>query len=198
MYPSSARSTYEAMGRLCAEPSVQGHEHRPTGEQAVSIHHCPRRDTSRLPNMAAANPRPSSHRFALAGQGPYGRYVIPGVGLLRESFCTPASSSSPISRATISTANRGSEPVPPPGPTRGCCNAGRSLSTLVPELHALHAGYCVPAHDSSQRSAIAEPAHSPAVVLPGREATWEPLYTGTHGTVAHSGRPRSLSVVLRQ
>jgi hypothetical protein len=50
------------------------------GTRRGSTHHCPLRDKSRLPNMDAPNPRPSSHRFTLGGPGPYGRYAVPGSG----------------------------------------------------------------------------------------------------------------------
>jgi hypothetical protein len=41
--------------------------------------------------------------------------------------------------------------------------------------------------------------HSPAVVLPGREATWEPPCTGTYGTVPHSAvRAAVLQLFVQQ
>jgi hypothetical protein len=77
------------------------------GTSRRSTNHCLLRDKSGLSDMDAANPRPNSHRVTLADLGPDSRYVVPGSGHLRVSFCSFTSSNSPISSGYISTATRG-------------------------------------------------------------------------------------------
>lgn len=153
---------------------------------------------SRLPTMDAANPRTSSHRFTLAGADPYGGYVVPGSALLRVSF----SSSASFDHDLQSYHQHGQLQSPSPFrrlglPGAAATQTARRVRSFRSSMHCAQATVFLPVTAADGRPPPI--VRSPAVVLPGCEATWEPPCTGTYGTVPHSAvRAAVLQLFVQQ
>jgi hypothetical protein len=190
--PPGKRGTFGAMRLPCAEPSVgPEHGHRPPGDQAggapITACFATSRDCQIWRRLIHCR-TPTELRLPAR--------VLTAVTLYQAAGTCGCHFVPPHRRTPRSPGFRQHGHLRSAKPFRHCgwpCLLRRwpSAECSRSGTHA-RAGDCTPSHDTNWRPATAERAHSAAVMLPRRGADWEPLYTGTCGTVTHSGCPHAL------